>query len=303
VAERLSRIDCIESLIQEDVGRNVQPLFAHARGGLRGAALSLAGEARPNVAILTGFFVPDGTPPAAETDGPPAAALLARGLASAGVPCRIFTDAHCADACAAAVFAAGLDPARLISLPLDGSGAALNRHWQSLGVTHALAIERCGRSADGRPRNMRGEDIGAVTPLLDDAFAGDAWVKIAVADGGNELGVGSLPRELVAAHVANGSRIACTTPADHLILAGVSHWGVYGLLAGLAALRPDWAGGLVACLDADLDLRILEATVRNGPAIDGVTRRQIVTIDGILPSRHQQKLDAVRALVREGYTR
>lgn len=305
MAERaqLSRIDRVERLIQQDVGRNVQPLFAHARGGLRRAALSLAGEAGPNVAILTGFFVPDGTPPAAETDGPPAAALLARGLMRAGVPCRIFTDAHCAAACAAAVSAAGLDPATLISLPLDGAGAALSRYWRTLGVRHALVIERCGRSADGRPRNMRGEDIGAATPLLDDAFTGGAWVKIAIADGGNEIGVGSLPRELVAAYVANGSRIACTTPADHLILAGVSHWGAYALLAGLAVLRRDWAGALVACLDADLDRRILDATVRNGPAVDGVTRRQTVTIDGIPPSRHRHKLEAIRSLVIEGHSR
>jgi D-glutamate cyclase len=305
VAEReeLSRIDCIESLIQEDAGRNVQPLFAHTRGGLRRAALSLSGETRPNVAILTGFFVPDSTPPAAETDGPPAAALVASGLIRAGVPCRIFTDAHCAAACAAAVSAAGLDPATLLPLPLDGAGAALSRHWQSPGVTHALAIERCGRSADGRPRNMRGEDIGAVTPLLDDEFAGGAWVKIAIADGGNELGAGSLPREAVAAHVANGAQIACTTRADHLILAGVSHWGAYALLAGLAVLRADWAEGLVGCLDADLDLRILEATVRNGPAVDGVTRQQTVTIDGIAPSQHRHKLDAIRALVADGHTR
>lgn len=298
-----NRIDGIETLIQEEVGRNLQPLFAHARGGLRRAALTLAGDSPPTVAILTGFFVPDGTPPAAETDGPPAAALLAHGLRRVGVRCRIFTDAYCAGACAAAVSAAGLDPATLIVVPPEQAGAWLSRHWQSLGITHAVAIERCGRSADGRPHNMRGEDIGAVTPLFDDQFAGGAWIKIAIADGGNELGVGALPREVIAAYVVNGDQIACTTPADHLILAGVSHWGAYALLASLAVLQPDWSKQLLASLDADLDLHILEATVRNGPAVDGVTRRQSLTIDGIPASQHQHKLEAIRALARENYTR
>ena len=68
------RIAAIEALIHVDVGRNISALCAAARGGLFGAASALA-SAR-HVGLITGFYVPLGTPPAAETDGPVGAALL-----------------------------------------------------------------------------------------------------------------------------------------------------------------------------------------------------------------------------------
>ena len=71
-------VDRIEALIHQEVGRNIDGLFAAARGGLWQAAASLAQAT--SVAIITGFYVPLGTPPAAETDGPVGAALLANAL-------------------------------------------------------------------------------------------------------------------------------------------------------------------------------------------------------------------------------
>jgi hypothetical protein len=46
---------------------------------LRGAVTSLAEQGR-KVAIITGFYIPAGDPPATETDGPPGALILAEGL-------------------------------------------------------------------------------------------------------------------------------------------------------------------------------------------------------------------------------
>jgi hypothetical protein len=86
---------------------------------------------------------------------------------------------------------------------------------------------------------MRGDDVGAWTTLLDDLFLAGPWRTIAIGDGGNEIGMGALPPGLIAAHIAHGDAIACVTPAEHLILAGVSHWGAYALLGGLAAFRAD----------------------------------------------------------------
>ena len=97
--------------------------------------------------------------------------------------------------------------------------------WRRSGITHAISIERCGRSADGAPRNMRGQDIGSYTAPLDELFTAGPWETIAVGDGGNEIGMGSIPRELIARHIDHGETIACVTPAQHLIVAGVSNWG------------------------------------------------------------------------------
>ena len=179
-----ARVAAIEALIHVDVGRNISALCAAARGGLFGAASALA-EARC-VGVITGFYVPRGTPPAAETDGPVGAALLLHGLAAIGVAGRLATDAPCAPACAAALRGAGLDlPIDIAALdaPLDPLIAA----WRAAGVSHALAIERCGKAANGRPHNLVGLDIGAYTAPLDEVFLAGPWRTLAVGDGGNEI--------------------------------------------------------------------------------------------------------------------
>ncbi len=173
--------------------------------------------------------------------------------------------------------------------------------WRTAGITHALSIERCGRSADGSPRNMRGLDIGSYTAPLDDLFAAGPWQSIAVGDGGNEIGMGALPRGLIAQHVAHGETIACVTPAQHLIVAGVSHWGACALLGALGCLRPDWRGPLLLSLDGKLERRVLEAMVAEGPAVDGVSLRQTPTIDNFDLATHHQKLRMIRALAEGGH--
>ncbi len=292
-----SRVDRIESEVQTDVGRNIGPLCAAARGGLWGAASALATAQPCRVGLITGFFVPLGSPPAAETDGPAGAALLTRGLVTLGVPCRLATDEPCRNACAVALAAAGATgvavDAVAIGSPLDG----LIETWRAAGITHAVSLERCGRSRDGTPRNMRGEQIDAYTAPLDDLFAAGPWETIGVGDGGNEIGMGALPPSLIARCVEHGETIAAVTPARHLIVAGVSHWGAYALIGALALIREDWRERLLQCLDASMDRHIVEIMLRDGPAVDGVSRRQALTIDNFALAQHHQKLHMIRALV------
>lgn len=292
---RQDAVDRIEALIHQEVGRNIDGLFAAARGGLWNAASALAGASY--VGIMTGFYVPLGTPPAAETDGPVGAALLAMAFSRIGVPCRLVTDEPCRATCAAALH--GMD-VPLDVVPLGGSVDETVALWRRLGVSHAISIERCGRSADGAPRNMRGEDISAFTTPLDDLFLAGPWTRIAIGDGGNEIGMGSVPASLIGAHVAHGERIACATPADHLIVAGVSNWGAYALIAALAVLRDDWRATLIDCLDPNRDEAILRAMVEQGPAVDGVTRQRTLTVDSLPMDVHHAKLRAIRD-VAEAY--
>jgi hypothetical protein len=288
--------DAIEAVIHRDVGRNIAPLFAAARGGLHGAVYAIA-ETPGTIGLITGFFVPGGTPPAAETDGPVATALLVRGLRRMGRPCRICTDGPCVAAMVAALAAAGVTDVPIDVVPLGGDVTEAIATWRAHQVTLAIAIERCGRTVDGTARNMRGEDISAQTTLLDDLFVAGPWDTVAIGDGGNEIGTGGLSRALVAGAIAHGETIACVTPASHLILSGVSHWGVYALLGGLAVQRRDWRDALLDCLDPRLDQSVLESTVRNGPAVDGVTRQQTATIDSLELAVHHQVLQAIRMLV------
>jgi hypothetical protein len=294
-------VDRIERLIQTDVGRNIAPLCETARGGLLSAALALTAEPAARFGLITGFYVPQGSPPAAETDGPLGAALLAKAFGRVGVPCRLATDEPCRSACAAALAGAGAVEAAVDVVAIGSPLTDLIETWRQAGITNSIAIERCGRSADGVPRNMRGLDIGSYTAPLDDLFTAGPWGTVAIGDGGNEIGMGALPRTLIARHVMHGETIACVTPARHLIVAGVSNWGAYGLLAALAILHEDWRSKLLGCLDETVDRAILEALVEHGPAVDGVSRRQGLTVDNLDIAIHHQKLRAIRAVVEHGH--
>jgi hypothetical protein len=289
------RIAAIEALVCRDVGRKTAELITASAGELAAAARAIAGAT--SVGLITGFFVPRGEVAAPETDGPVGAALLAAALAACGVPARIAVDTPCADAVRAAVDAAGGG----VAVDEVGVEEALDRliaDWRRAGVSHAVAIERCGRSADGRPRNMRGVDVSPWTAPLDDLFLAGPWIRIAVGDGGNEIGMGKLPPGLIARTVPNGEKIACVTSCDQLVVAGVSNWGAYGLMAALAVTRPDWAATIATFLTAQRDLAVTRATVDKAGAVDGVTAKREATVDGFGPEIHGPLIDELGRIAR-----
>lgn len=290
-------INRIEALIHRDVGRGMDAVFLATQGGVYRAASALAASPNPRIGLITGFFVPGGNPPAAETDGPAGAALMARSFARAGLTCRLATDTICQSACHAA-----LQAAHAGTIPIDAAAPedtvdALVDLWRQHGIDWVIAIERCGPAADGQPRNMRGTEIASHAAPLDRLFSAGPWRTIAIGDGGNELGMGCIPRPLIAQHVPLGDRIGCVVPADFLIAAGVSHWGAYAMLAALAVLRPNWSLPMLSGLDAALDRAVINAMVRTGPAVDGVTQRRDATIDALEMNVHQAMMEAVRLIV------
>jgi hypothetical protein len=293
-------IDWIETVIHRDVGRGMDAVFAATRGGLFGAVSALAAARAPRIGLITGFFVPGADPPAAETDGPAGAALLARGFVEAGLACRLATDTVCASACRSALDAAGAAAVPVDAVAPGQAVDGLVNLWRQDGLDWVIAIERCGPAADGHPRNMRGTDILADAAQLDQAFSAGPWRTIAIGDGGNEIGMGRVPRALIVRHVPFGDRIGCVVPADFLIAAGVSHWGAYAVLAALALLRPDWSAAMRAGLDPALDQAVIEAMLRDGPAVDGVSLRREPTIDALGMDEHHR---VMRAILDIGDTR
>ncbi len=291
-------IDQIETLIHRDVGRGMDAVFKATRGGLSGAVTALAASATPRIGLITGFFVPGGNPPAAETDGPAGAALMALGFARAGLSCRLATDTICQSACRVALDTAGANAVAIDAVAPDAGVDALVDRWRQDGIDWVIAIERCGPAADGNPRNMRGTDISTHAAPLDRLFSAGPWRTIAIGDGGNEIGMGRVPRPLITRHVPLGEMIGCVVPADFLIAAGVSHWGAYGLLAGLGLARPAWVEAMRGGLDSELDQAIIEAMVADGPAVDGVSLRRATTIDALGMDVHQGMLEAIVAVLR-----
>jgi len=295
-------VAAIEAIAARDVGRGIGPLAAAARGGLLAAARSIAGHSRPHVALVTGFVIASARPPAPETDGPVGAALLAAGLERAGVRVRVVTDWPCMRAVGAALQAAGASPARLLDVVFLGGEAvsALDARWagEMPRVSHLVAIERVGPGWDGVPRSMHGLDLSASTAPLHRLFEDTSRVTIGIGDGGNEIGMGRLERELVAGTVELGRETHCRVGCDHLIVAGVSNWGAEALLVAIAALRPDLAPRLLDGLDPETARSVLEATVSKGGAVDGVTGRAEPSVDGLGAATHAAILAEMLALVR-----
>lgn len=298
-SEIARRTAALEALVCRDVGRKTADLIAASAGGLGNAAQALSGAR--SVGLITGFFVPRDGVAAPETDGPVGSALLACALAACGLPVRIAVDAPCAEAVRVAVAEAGGGVAVDEVGVVDIAGMArVIEAWQEAGVGHAIAIERCGRSVDGRPRNMRGVDVSAWTAPLDDLFTGGDWTKIAVGDGGNEIGMGRLPAGLIARTVPNGERIACVTSCDHLVVAGVSNWGAYGLMAALAVQRAEWSGILRKFLTAERDNAVTRAIVDKAGAVDGVTARREPTVDGFGADIHGALVESLARVAWAG---
>ena len=296
--------DPVDHLLALDPGARGIGKFFQPGGACR-AAQALRRARR--VVVTTGFVVNAGV---AETDGPPGAAVLGRALRALGAEVRYVTDAVTAPVLGAALAVLG-EPADVIVWP-EGEGAA-RRILASERPTHLVAIERPGRARDGAYRNMRGDDVSAWNAPVDELFCCSGvrqpgslrrWpasgargsarpvshgsarpvyryraTTIAVGDGGNEIGMGN-----VRARLARGggltARIASIVRVDHLVVAGVSNWGAYGIVAHLGRLA-----GRPLLHTADDERRLVEACVAAG-ACDGVTRRREATVDGLPLETH-----------------
>jgi hypothetical protein len=301
----------IESLCGQDAGaRGIGPLVALTQGNLERAARSIAEHRTPHVAILTGFWILHGKPPSPENDGPPGAAHIAAALHTAGIPVRLATDSLSAYAVRAALKGACLPddyPIDIVSLSGEGgehgrSVADVCAAWQASAppVSHVVSIERAGPGMDGRTYNARGFDISAVNAPLHRLFIGGPWVKIGIGDGGNELGMGSLPRNVMEGSIPNGGKVGCVVPCDHLLVTGVSNWGGYAIPAALALLRPDLKDAVTARLNRDADLAILKATVFEGHAVQGATGTGVLSVDKLPWEFHAGLLERIMTIVRGG---
>lgn len=268
----MASLDRLRELIQIDVGCRglAGEMFAACAADLEAACRELA--TAKSVGIITGFFIPG--PDRPETDGPPGAAFLARTLMECGIRATTIAEVECHAALRAGdVGVCDVTEAMSTARPAD---------W-----THVVAVERVGPADDGRCYTMRGIDITTrmteVVPLL------HGRKTIGIGDGGNEIGMGKLPRDLIARHIPRGEQIACRVPTDHLIVAGISNWGAWALAVGTALIS-----GRKPTIDLDLERRILQRMIDEGGLIDGVTGKATLSVDGLSWDEYIRPLEAMK---------
>jgi hypothetical protein len=132
-----------------------------------------------------------------------------------------------------------------------------------------ISIERPGQAADGGYYNMRGESISENTACFDTFMNLSECPTIAIGDGGNEIGMGN-----VAGALQDLNIVPATTTCDELIVADVSNWGAYGIIAFLSVWKQrDLLGEFVPI---DVFRYISELG-----SVDGVTRINQLTEDGL----------------------
>jgi hypothetical protein len=296
------------------------------------ACHSLAAAPRPALAVATGFFIPTADPPCGETDGPLGALFLARALVPLGIRVALLTGTFCQQALAAGLEACGLESAVLLQTlppPSHPWDAYLQVDWryfvrEGFRPTHLLALEHAGpshtpASLQGQPglddflrevppehfdryHTMRGLDITAMMApahrLFETVKEHQPYVTtLGIGDGGNEIGMGKIPWDVIRRNVPGGGLVACRVPADHLIVCGISNWGAYGLAAGVRRLRgaaPDRE-----LFDDGRELELLRLMVERGPLVDGVLAKQVATVDGLDWERYAAVLRALALSQRD----
>jgi hypothetical protein len=326
-------LNSIQAIVQEDVGTRglrsdpTENLLNACAHDFHEAAQSLAATPNGTVGILTGFFIPYATPPAGETDGPLGAVFLARALIPLGYQIVIYAEEFCAKALTAGLKAAGVrSNARISTLSPKLTAREARERIEVDGLTHLIALERVGPShtdasilaqaGDDRSlvetfhaevpehdrdrlHSMRGVDItNLMAPghlLVEAANAPNSAVKtIGIGDGGNEIGMGKIPWRIIRKNIARGGLIACRVPTRHLLVAGISNWGAYGL--GVAVNLLHGESDLQNLLDEWTEEAILRRMVEKGPLVDGVSGKQSVSVDGLTFDRYIAPFHSFRKL-------
>ena len=295
------KLAAILAAIQIDPGnRGLAELFKACPDDFAAACRSIVGKVEDAIDVDTGFFIPTGEPPAFETDGPLGSVFLLRALAPVLDQVAVWSPPACGRAIHSGARSAGLS-VELISV--DGNSGLTSVvqggcSWPGYQSFLSIALENVGRALDGRYYSMRGRDISSHTRPTDEGYMdlNRTSTTIGIGDGGNEIGMGKIPHDIVARNIPNGDLIHCRVPTDHLIVAGVSNWGAYALAAGIYVLKgiqppPD-------LFDPDREREILEVMVKEGPLVDGVTGKQTATVDGLSWEEYAKPLIRLREILQ-----
>jgi hypothetical protein len=199
------------------------------------------------------------------------------------------------------------------------------------GLTHLIYIERVGpnhtlesfiaQERQGKPplkdfeiilpppiRNRcfssRLEDITRFTAkthfLLELAERLNLPVEsIGIGDRGNEIGAGKIPWEIFRQKSqTNREPVFCSrVKTDYLVSCGISNWGGYALLAGVAL-----AMGRLEILEKvtpEQEGMVLAYIVHHGPAIDGITFKQDHSVDGVEFNDYMRVIERIKEIAFE----
>ncbi|MNF58363.1 hypothetical protein D3C84_399150 [compost metagenome] len=280
-----------------------------------------AARSKPNqpIVIATGFPEGGGVP---ETDGPIGAALLARALfLGLGVMTVIVIDEDWVEMMEATCRGAGLAP-RL--LPASGKAEAIEYlrpiyikpvseeknacHRAAddlLDITQPsllLSIERPGCNSNGLYHGLGGRPLDGMVGDLDYLFnkaKSRGIMTLGIGDGGNELGMGVIAKELptfspkaVDCGTPGRGGVGAVTAADWLVISNISNWGATGIVAALSALLEN----PFVFHEPEIETRSTELCIAHG-GVDGMFMGPEPAHDGIAMREYEGMVRSLRGSV------
>ena len=277
--------DSVEDLILAHDRRGISQLRAHMAPDFCGQAaaylLDCLDPGPSTVIVATGFYILSAGAP--ETDGPLGAVVIGDALNALG-----YDVVHVTDRYAASLMSALRgDSCRVIEFPItsdDESESFAEQVLDEVAPSALVSIERCGLTADGRYRNMHGDDISEYNARIDYLFTNYEHT-VAIGDGGNEIGMGNLAQHVP--DVPTLVKAPCVTQASRLVIASVSNWGGYGLVASMSKLC---GRNLLPSIEEEQDL--LRRAVAAG-CVDGMSGIAEHKVDGFTM---EENSGALRAL-------
>jgi hypothetical protein len=280
----------LDKVLRLDVGfRGVVDKLYHAARSLIGRPLAEA-TARlisetvcRRAMIVTGFKVFPKM--VQETDGPPGALVLAKTLVEMGFEVSLAIEEDSIE-----VLEAGADVISLKcpidSLPINSPLTDYTRKLFELRKPALLIfVEKAGANDVGVYHTMLGVDVSRYHSRAEDLLGEARRIGakiIAIGDGGNEVGFGSI-KDAVRAFVPRGKDCGCpcrggiaaSSKADIVVASSISNIGCYVVSCALTALN---------CLtwhyDRNTEVKLLRAMIDTS-AVDGMSGEGIAKTDGV----------------------
>lgn len=230
---------------------------------------------KENIIIGTGFPVSE----TFETDGPIGAIALYEALVAIGKKPILV--------CGDPLYSAISQRYRCFLLPIDDLTNAPTFTKNALAKLEPnliISIERPGLSEHNSYFNMRGENISDKCASFDYFLELATCPTIAIGDGGNEIGMGNIAKALEMLNV-----VPSKTQCDELLIADISNWAAYGLIAFLSM----WAE---RNLFSTFKPRDILSYLSELGSVDGITKLNELTEDGVCISHSEQLINELEKL-------
>ena len=275
----------IEDVILDHDKRGISALRPHLPAGYIDEAARVVLDNPGTALIVTGFYIMWADGP--ENDGPPGAVAMGNALRALGYEVVYVSDRH------STAIVEGLveDGSIVVDFPfLDDAASAefADGLLREVAPSVLISIERCGPSEDGRARNMRNADITEFNAKTDYLFAGGI-PSVGIGDGGNEIGMGNLAE--VVPTVPTLVEQPCVTKVTKPVIASVSNWGGYGLVAALSRQ----AGRNLLPSIAD-EREMVQRAVALG-AVDSFSGERVERVDGFSLDENSRTLERLHELL------